>query len=247
MNAKWLKSGFGSAVFSALLATGVVAIVSTTAEAQYRNDGYYGGYRNDIYRIAAAQGYRDGVEHGAEHARDNDRYNPQGTRHYKDADSGYQHDYGDKDSYKRAYRQGYLRGYDVGYRQNGYNGRTRNYDPYYPNDDRDYGRDEDYGGYRRDREYGNPGYSGRDNVYQIAEEQGYRDGVDHGAEHAQEGHRFDPEGTRHYKDADSGYQHDYGNKESYKRAYREGFRRGYQQGYGQYGGRRPGNSGYRNW
>ena len=74
-------------------------------------------------------------------------------------------------------------------------------------------------------------------VYRIAQDQGYRDGLDHGAEHAREGKRYDPESTRHYKDATSGYRSEYGNKDAYKQAYREGFRQGYDEGYRRYGGR----------
>src|SRR5260370_1438181 len=74
-------------------------------------------------------------------------------------------------------------------------------------------------------------------VYQIAQEQGYRDGVDHGADHARQGKRYDPQGTSHYKEATSGYRSEYGNKNAYKEAYREGFRRGYDDGYRRYGGR----------
>lgn len=72
------------------------------------------------------------------------------------------------------------------------------------------------------------------NVYQIARDQGYRDGVDHGADHARQGKRYDPQSTRHYKDATSGYRSEYGNKDTYKQAYREGFRRGYDEGYQRY-------------
>lgn len=215
-----------SLVFS--LAVGVGLAMSTTANAQYDRYGY------DIYRIARDQGYRDGIDHGAEHAREGHRYDPQGTSHYKDATSGYHSSYGNKDVYKQAYREAFRQGYDEGFRRDsGAYGRSRrSNDPYYRNDDPYYGNDNPYYRNSRNRDYG--GY--RNDVYRIAQDQGYRDGVDHGAEHAREGKRYNPESARHYKDANNGYRSEYGNKDAYKQAYREGFRQGYDEGYRRYGG-----------
>lgn len=236
MSSNQFRSGFGGAVLTLALLIGVGSAMSTTALAQHRNDrDRRYGYGNDIYRIAQDQGYRDGMDHGAEHARDRQSYNPEGTRHYKDATEGYRSSYGNKDAYKQAYRAGFRRGYDEGFRGNSSTGRYgRGSDPYYRNDPygRNNGNNGDYrrtddGDYRRSGDYG--GY-GRD-INRIASEQGYRDGVDHGAEHARENKRFDPEGTRHYKNATEGYRSEYGSKEEYKQAYRDGFRRGYDEGY----------------
>src|SRR5574338_212907 len=199
-------------VFSVALGVGLAT--RTTVQAQYGRYGY------DVYQIARDQGYRDGIDHGAEHAREGRRPDPGSTSHYKDATGGYRSSYGSKDAYKSAYREGFRQGYDEGFRRyGGAHSRGRGgYDPYYRNDDpyrnsrnRDYGR------------YGN-------DIYRIAQDQGYRDGVDHGAQHAQEGKRYNPESTRHYKDATSGYRSEYGNKNAYKQAYREGFRQGYNEG-----------------
>ena len=226
MKSRKLGRRLGGAVLTFSLLFGITLAAGATASAQYRRDR--GGYGYDIYQAARDQGYRDGVDHGAEHARDRDRYNPQGTRHYKDATSGYRSGYGSKDAYKQAYREGFLRGYEAGYRQYGGYGQGRGNDPYYGNDDPYYGRDR--GGYGR---YG--GYGGSD-IYRVAEEQGYRDGVEHGAEHAREGKRFDPESTRHYKDGDNGYRSGYGSKDQYRQVYRDSFRSGYEEGYNRYGG-----------
>jgi hypothetical protein len=219
MNSANLRKGINGALLTLSLLFGLTIMTSLTAQAQYRNrDGY--GYGQDVYRIAADQGYRDGVNRGAEDARDNDRYNPEGTSQYKDGKNGHRSEYGNKEAYKQAYREGFRRGYDVGFRQyaNNRQGRGRNDDPYYGRND-DYGRSGDYGGY------------GRNDIYRVAQEQGYRDGVEQGAEHARDGKRFDPEGTRRYKNADQGYRSEYGNKEEYKQAYRGSFRQGYEEGY----------------
>ena len=209
-------------VFSLVIGVGLV--MSTTVQAQYG--------RYDIYQIAHDQGYRDGLDHGAEHAQEGHRYDPEGTRHYKDATSGYRSSYGSKDAYKSAYREGFHQGYDEGFRRSGgAYGRARGtYDPYYRNDP--YDRNEPNYRNDRNRDYGRYG----NDIYRIAQDQGYRDGVDHGAEQAREGKRYNPESTRHYKDATSGYRSEYGNKDAYKQAYREGFRQGYDEGYRRYGG-----------
>lgn len=75
-----------------------------------------------------------------------------------------------------------------------------------------------------------PGGYGND-VYRMAEEQGYRDGYAHGADHARQGRRYDYAGTSHYRDATNGYRSGYGNKDAYKQTYRNGFVRGYEAGY----------------
>jgi hypothetical protein len=239
MNKMNLRRAVKGALLSVSLVFGLMLVTSLTAQAQHRNrddNGYgYGNGRN-VYRIASQQGYRDGVDHGAEHLREGKRFNPEGTRHYKDGDEGYRSEYGNKDAYKQAYREGFRRGYEVGYRQysdNRYPGRNRN-DPNYGHDDDGYGS---YGDYGNNGDYGdnggNGGY-GNNDIYRVARDQGYRDGVDHGAEHAREGKRYDPESTRHYKDGDEGYRRENGNKDAYKQAYRESFKRGYDVGFRQY-------------
>lgn len=243
MNSAKLRRGTSSTLTTLSMVFAFAIVTSMTVQAQYGGSDRY-GYGNDTYRVAENQGYRDGIDHGAEHARDGERYNPEGTRHYKSATEGYRSEYGNKEAYKRSYREGFRRGYEVGYRQSAGNRRNGGRDPYdddpyYRADDGRYGRsgsdDPSYRGddgrYGRTGDYGGYGGYGRNDAYRIAQEQGYRDGVDHGAEHAREGKRFNPESTRHYKDATEGYRSEYGNKEQYKQTYRDAFRRGYDEGY----------------
>lgn len=212
------RRGIGGAVLVFSLLIGVGLAASATAQGQYPYGRDRNGY-NDASQIAQAQGYRDGIEQGAEHARKNHRYDLEGTHNYKDATSGYRSSYGSKDAYKQAYRDGFRRGYDESFRQYGANagygnGRGSN-DPYYRNND---------------PYYRNGGY-GQNDIYRIAQDQGYRDGVDQGADHARNGKHYDPEGTHQYKNATTGYRSEYGNKDAYKQAYRDSFRRGYDEGY----------------
>jgi hypothetical protein len=81
---------------------------------------------------------------------------------------------------------------------------------------------------RDDRYYGN-------DIYRVAENNGYRDGVDVGNKDSRAGKSFRPEKSERYENADRGYRRDYGNKDTYKQAYRDGFRRGYEAGYNQNG------------
>jgi hypothetical protein len=216
MNTAKLRRGINGALLTLSLLFGLTIMNSLTAQAQYRNRDRY-GYGQNAYRIASENGYRDGLNRGAEDARDNDRYNPEGTSQYKDGKNGHRSEYGDKEAYKQAYREGFRRGYDVGFRQYANNGQYGNNGPYY-------GRDDEYGTYGGYGGYGN-------DAYRVAQDQGYRDGYEHGAQHGRDGKRFDPEGTRQYKNADNGYRSEYGNKDAYRQAYRDSFRRGYEEGY----------------
>ena len=97
--------------------------------------------------------------------------------------------------------------------------------PQYP-----YGRDGQYGrdrdrDYRRDRD-----------VYRIAQDRGYQDGLNTGTDDARQGQSYNPERSHYYKKATYGYDSSYGSKNAYKRAYRDGFERGYSDGYRRYGG-----------
>lgn len=208
-------------IFSLLVGLAFIAGMPS-AQAQYRNDPYYG---YDVYRIAQDQGHRDGFEQGSKDGRDRDRYRPEESGRYKDATRGYRSEYGNKDAYKQAYRDGFRRGYDQGFRQYTYG---QGNDPYYRTDP--YGRGND--------PYGRPGdYGyGRNDIYQVAQDQGYRDGYQRGSEDARDGDRYNPEGSSQYRNADRGYRSEYGNKEEYRRIYRDAFRRGYDESYRNQGG-----------
>ncbi len=102
----------------------------------------------------------------------------------------------------QAFRQGFLRGYDQGYRQQSASMGN--------------------GGYRNDGYYGNTGYgNGGYNNQEL--NRGYQQGLNTGASDGQRGQSYDPQRSRHWKNAST-------------QAFREGFARGYDQGYRQYNG-----------
>jgi len=85
----------------------------------YRNNnGYYNNGYGYITRIARENGYRDGFNKGMEEYREGDRYNPEGTRPYKNGLSGYDRSMGSKEQYRQIYRQAFLQGFRQGYSQN---------------------------------------------------------------------------------------------------------------------------------
>lgn len=80
-------------------------------------------------------------------------------------------------------------------------------------------------GYGRNGGYGNNG-GYRNDIYRIAQQNGYNDGLRKGEEDARERHS-NPQGTSEYKRATNGYDSRYGNKDEYKQAYRQAFLQGF--------------------
>lgn len=126
--------------------------------------------------------------------------------------------------------------------------------------DRDRDRNNQNGNWRRDRDrrndnygnnggyYGNNGgyygnNGGYNNIYRAAQNQGYQDGLNTGANDANRGQSYSPQRSHYYRNATDGYNSSYGNRGQYQQAYRDGFVRGYNEGYRRYGGN---NGGYNN-
>jgi hypothetical protein len=95
-----MKRTLGSALIALAFVFGIIATTSTTADAQWRRSGSYGGYNNQQVQ----QGYQYGVNTGASDAQQRQSYSPQRSHYYRDAPS-------------QAFREGFVRGYDQGYRQ----------------------------------------------------------------------------------------------------------------------------------
>ncbi len=113
---------------------------------------------------------------------------------------------------------------------------------------RDYQRNDRYRNNRRNEVYRNDGYYGRGgygnngNAYQMAQRQGYQQGIYTGGSDAQRRQSYNPQRSRYFKNPpnNSGYQFD--------QAYRSGFLQGYREGYQRYGGyygNRGNNGGFR--
>ena len=66
---------------------------------------------------ALARGYAAGYQRGQEAGRRKERYDPVGSRDYREGDRGYSLSYGSRDAYKTNYRAGFRQGYEDGYRE----------------------------------------------------------------------------------------------------------------------------------
>lgn len=66
---------------------------------------------------------------------------------------------------------------------------------------------------------------------EVAQNTGYRDGLEKGRNDARQGKSFNLERHDAYREADHGYRSSFGNREDYRQQYRESFRRGYEEGY----------------
>jgi hypothetical protein len=202
----------------ALLLAGGVAFASPACAAQIYGSGYPrdGAYGRDLERRAYDNGFREGVEEGQNDARRNRDFSPQRHSEYRDADQGYHRDYGDREYYRRSYRQGFEAGYRESYSRNARYGRDERVvippvviAPGYPPANRSYGS---YGA--------------------IAQQNGYRDGLEAGRKDARDRERFDPVRAKRYREGDHDYDDRYGSRDQYKREYRSAFEQGYRDGYG---------------
>ena len=106
--------------------------------------------------------------------------------------------------------------------------------------------------------YGQDTYRNRDsrrdgrfgNVFQIAINQGYQDGLNTGSRDAERRQNFNPQRSHFYRNGhgDNGGLGRIDDSYQFQQAYRTGFLRGYQEGYRRYGGYNRGNDGrYGRW
>jgi hypothetical protein len=167
------------------------------------------------------RGYQEGVRQGDADGRQGRAFDVYGDPAYRAGDRGYNARFGDRNAYRNLYRRGFEQGYRDGY------GRARA------------GRG--WGGPQAGR--GPGGFGGR--APRLSREpavmRGFNDGYEQGLRDGRDGDRYDPVGSRDYRDGDNGYSGSYGGtREIYKNNYRAGFREGYEEGYrdaGRYGRR----------
>jgi hypothetical protein len=154
------------------------------------------------------RGFEDGLRQGENDARRNQRFDPQRHSAYRTADRGYDWRFGERGTYVDVYRRGFEDGYRRGYRPV-------------------------QGRFGRPPGRGPDGTFGRGRVIrEPAVARGYEDGYKRGLEDVRDGDRYDPIGSRDYRDGDNGYSRSYnGTRDAYRTNYRAGFRQGYEEGY----------------
>jgi hypothetical protein len=230
-----------------LMTVGGITASGAVNSPQWGRDDRYGRWDRDREkRYAYLLGYHTAYNEG----RDSRGYraNAKDTAGYRQGTNGWLDWMGDLNTYRDSYRKGFEDGF-----KDGQNGRTRRYDrddvervlgrslkdvygddryDRYRDRDRDRGRWDD----RRDRD--ERGRYSRDELYRIAQQNGYRDGYRHGDDDRQRRRNFDYDHSSQYREALSGYQSQYGDRETYRQGYRDGYRRGYEDGY-RHNARRP--------
>ena len=158
-------------------------------------------------------GYREGVRHGEQDAR-RGRFDLERDAAYRDGDRGYNRRFGDRELYRDRFRAGFASGYRAAFdRLRVASGLSRKPPSY-----------------RQPR----PGVVGRQlpRAYQEpAFARGYADGYEQGLRDSRDRDRYDPVGSRDYRNGDQGYYNGYGSRDAYRNNYRAGFRQGYDDGY----------------
>jgi hypothetical protein len=214
------------------LVSAMAVVLPTTAAAQSRLP--QAGPRIQTQSPAFRTGFDRGVRVGQEDGRRNDRFDYASESEYRNADTGYNRSYGDRERYRTEFRQGFETGYREGY------GR-------YQSGSGGYGTG-GYGGYDdgtwrpgaggpppwangRGRGQGNGNGNGSWQRNDLAFQNGFTDGYDEGLKTVRDRDRFDPVSEGRYRSGDRGYKSNYGSKDTYKARYREAFRQGYQTGY----------------
>ena len=242
MKLNQLRSTISGAALTLALVFGVMIASSASAQAQYRDYNGQNGYRQEwptdrVRDYAMKLGYHNAYTEAEREVRAGHRPNYRNMPGYRDDDNGYLSWMGHRDDYRAAYR----RGYEMGFNES-LQGRSRRFDRddvervlggdlerTYEGEPRYRGRD---WGNRRDNR-GRDDYrdGGRDNIYRIAQQNGYNDGLRSGEEDRSRRRGADYQRNSRYRDAMSGYRSEYGNRDQYRQAYREGFSRGYDEGY----------------
>jgi hypothetical protein len=204
------------------LAVAILAVAGSASAQVRRHDGYPYGNRASY---GFDNGYREGLRHGEQDARQNRPFDFDDRNDYRRADRGYDRRTGDVDSYRREFRRGYETGYREGYSRFGY-GRSRNRNPsggYYPNGGYGYPGSGYPGGYGR---YAGPAY-----------QYGFSEGYEKGLEDLRDRDPYEPARHKWYREGDRHYNSRYGSRDAYRNEYRVGFREGYDRAFREAGGR----------
>lgn len=168
------------------------------------NPGLRVGQTADPYDL----GYREGARQGEQDAR-RGRFDLERDSAYRDGDRGYNRRFGDRERYRDRFRAGFADGYRASFDRP----RGRSYRQYSGGQGR-------AGGRQLPRSYQEPAFA-----------RGYADGYEQGLRDGRDRDRYDPVGSRDYRDGDQGYYNGYGSRDAYKNNYRTGFRQGYDDGY----------------
>lgn len=270
MNLNGLRKKVGGAALLFVMALGITLSASTSAQAQWRDydnrNDRYGQYNDDRVRwdsqrtkqYAFLLGYHNAYTEGKEayERRSGADYNDMPG--YRQGTNGWLAWMGHQDSYKDAYRKGYEVGFKDGQQRRGrryskedveraLGGNLKDVygnDSYYDDDGyyrggRDSRNDRDRGDYRNGR------YN-REEIFRIAQQNGYNRGFRHGEEDRSRRRRYNYDNANEYRNAIDGYRSEYGDRSVYQQGFRDGYRQGYDDAF-RSRGRRNNTSGSIRW
>jgi hypothetical protein len=218
--------------------------LTTGANAQGRYDQDRNGYGRDDDRVrwtkdrtrqfAYLLGYHNAYSEGRDATERGFRGSFKDSQGYRNDLNGFLVWMGYRDDYRDRYRKGYEDGF-----KDAQSRRARRYD----RDDVErvlggnlkevYGNGRDYDD-RWDRNRGRDNRGDRydrQDVYRIAQQNGYQDGLRSGQEDRRFNRRSDYRNANEYRNGLSRYRGEYGDRNAYQQGYRDAFRRGYEEGY----------------
>jgi flagellar biosynthesis/type III secretory pathway protein FliH len=240
-----LRKRISTAALMFAMAIGIGLSASTSAQAQWRNDNYVRWDRERTRQYALLLGYHNAYSEGKEVAERRGRVDYRNMPGYRQGTNGWLAWMGHQDTYRDSYRRGYEAGFKDGQERRG-----RRYGKddvervlgdslknVYGNDSYDY--DDDYydrngrrdGDWNDRRDGGWNDRNDRNNVYRIAQQNGYNRGLRSGQEDRARRRSYDYDDTSEYRNATEGYRSQYGDREAYRQGFRDGFRQGYEDGY----------------
>jgi hypothetical protein len=194
-----------------------------------RHDRYHNDADRQAYDQGYAQGYQSAVNNNGGYYGNGQVYSPNGQVYapngqvYAPNGRWGRRQRGDRDcDSDDAYCNGQPNPNYRGNNNGGYYGNNGNS---YPN-----GTYNGNGGY-----YGN-GYGYNNNGAQVAQQNGYNDGLREGSDDRANGHSYRATNDPGYRMATNGYQAQFGSRDQYKQWYRQAYEQGYQQGYNGNGG-----------
>jgi hypothetical protein len=139
MKSVYSSKKIGGYLLAFFLLFGILAVASSSAQAQWRDrrdrdDRYDDRYRRDDryrdryygYQNARQQGYSYGMNVGAADAQRGQSYDPQRSRYWRNATEGYNSSYGNRGQYKQVFRDAFEQGYREGFQRYAYNRRGNN-------------------------------------------------------------------------------------------------------------------------
>jgi hypothetical protein len=132
------KTKLGGAILGISILFSISAMPGVTAQAQSRNDGYYGGQGNDrgrgsrrgrdwgrndrwggsyeLRQTALNAGYNEGAKEGRKDRSKGRRFSFNDKNEFQKGTKDYNSRLGDRELYRRYFQQGYENGYTDGYR-----------------------------------------------------------------------------------------------------------------------------------